>query len=94
MEPNEYLVSPHRATRTKELGACKSDNGELGSDDECKGKKEKIAQRPADKDQLQVMPANLGTNVLQSNNYRNKQCLRDKDNNPDVCPQHGRIAEA
>ena len=53
MEPNEDLVSPNRATRTKELDSYKSDDGALGSDGECKGEKEKIAARPIDKEQLQ-----------------------------------------
>ena len=47
-------MEPNRATRTKELDSYKSDDGALGSDG--KGEKEKIATRPVDKDQLQVLP--------------------------------------
>ena len=49
-------MEPNRATRTKELDSYKSDDRALGSDGECKGEKEKIATRPVDKDQLQVLP--------------------------------------
>ena len=56
MELSEELVSSNMATRTIELDSYKSDKGELGSDDECKGEKAKIATRPVDKDQLQVLP--------------------------------------
>ena len=52
-------MEPNRATRTKELDSYKSDDGALGSDG--KGEKEKIATRPVDKDQLQVLPQMLGT---------------------------------